>query len=511
MMTLKPLCKERPANMALLDFNHKKRRNLRAGELSEADKFNHTVRELRILLNKLSKDNFETVTRKILHEQTFSPSLLSELMKIIFAKATTESNFTELYVRLCIMLFKKYNDKENKELNFKKLLLMKCQKQFFRGREQEEQARRSRRESLNAEDNNGGNPLDSDFNKQMQYVFDAEELKHRQKLQLFGNMRLIVELYLHGQIPEGIIMSCVQTLIEDLETDQSAEILCQMLSKIAQHVVARYRQDKEQERSGGAHSSHEKPRAAAKKKAQKPYQINMEYVEGCLQKVFSFRHSDALSQRVRFKIQDLIDEYEKPGSWRDAVSAFRMLVDEDGFEVRYVPKDAIVGDEPKRRGPDSGYIYVKKEAKEAADRKSPAKAMKDLLHSLKPDDGESQEEEEEDEDVKKILSRKVSLNEQNVVGMNFEKYNDQKPSQEVRRKIANYLAEFSQTADAQHAKASFGEILRETSVQPCVFVGYILHNAFSQDQDGWTRALALVVDYLFRQEQLITDKEVLEG
>ena len=31
---------------------------------------------------------------------------------------------------------------------------------------------------------------------------------------------------------------------------------------------------------------------------------------------------------------------------------------------------------------------------------------------------------EDDEDVKKILSRKVSMNEQNVIGTNFEKYID---------------------------------------------------------------------------------------
>ena len=34
----------------------------------------------------------------------------------------------------------------------------------------------------------------------------------------------------------------------------------------------------------------------------------------------------------------------------------------------------------------------------------------------------------EDEDVKKVVSRRVSMNKQNVIGMNFEKYNDQKPS-----------------------------------------------------------------------------------
>lgn len=55
--------------MALLDFPHKKRRNLKKGEMmSESDKFNYTVRELRIMLNKLSTDNFETVTKKILND-----------------------------------------------------------------------------------------------------------------------------------------------------------------------------------------------------------------------------------------------------------------------------------------------------------------------------------------------------------------------------------------------------------------------------------------------------------
>lgn len=96
--------------------------------MSEIDKFNFTVRELRILLNKLSNDNFETVSKKILHDYSFTPSLLNELMKIIFMKSTTEATYLELYVKLCILLFRKYNDKENKEMNFKKLLLMKCQK-----------------------------------------------------------------------------------------------------------------------------------------------------------------------------------------------------------------------------------------------------------------------------------------------------------------------------------------------------------------------------------------------
>jgi len=38
----------------------------------------------------------------------------------------------ELYVRLCVTLFKKFNDKENVEMNFRKLLLTRCEKQFYK-------------------------------------------------------------------------------------------------------------------------------------------------------------------------------------------------------------------------------------------------------------------------------------------------------------------------------------------------------------------------------------------
>lgn len=125
-MSFKNQFKDRPANMALLDFPHKKKRNLKKGDMTEADKFNFTVRELRIMLNKLSNDNFETVSKKILNDFNITSSVLNELMKIIFMKATTEVAYLEVYVRLCILLFRKYNDKENKEMNFKKLLLNKC-------------------------------------------------------------------------------------------------------------------------------------------------------------------------------------------------------------------------------------------------------------------------------------------------------------------------------------------------------------------------------------------------
>lgn len=62
-------------------------------------------------------------------------------MKLIFMKATTENTYLELYVRLCITLFRKYCEKDSVEMNFKKLLLNKCQKQFQKLKAKEDQDR----------------------------------------------------------------------------------------------------------------------------------------------------------------------------------------------------------------------------------------------------------------------------------------------------------------------------------------------------------------------------------
>ena len=49
-------------------------------------------------------------------------------MKMIFIKSTGEHYYLDVYVKLCSLLFKQFNDKENYEMNFKKLLVSKCQK-----------------------------------------------------------------------------------------------------------------------------------------------------------------------------------------------------------------------------------------------------------------------------------------------------------------------------------------------------------------------------------------------
>ena len=116
--------------MAVLDLPRKLRghsfNGMRKKPLTEKDKFNKQVGDIRILLNKLSSNNFETIKDKLINNFQYTPSLLYELMKMIFIKSTGEHSYLDVYVKLCTIMFKKFEDKENYEMNFKKLLVSKC-------------------------------------------------------------------------------------------------------------------------------------------------------------------------------------------------------------------------------------------------------------------------------------------------------------------------------------------------------------------------------------------------
>lgn len=56
----------------------------RKAPLSEKDKFNKQVQEIRVLLNKLSNSNFDVISDQLLNKFSYTPSLLKEMMKMIF-------------------------------------------------------------------------------------------------------------------------------------------------------------------------------------------------------------------------------------------------------------------------------------------------------------------------------------------------------------------------------------------------------------------------------------------
>lgn len=106
---------------------------------------------------------------------------------------------------------------------------------------------------------------------------------------------------------------------------------------------------------------------------------------------------------MRFKVQDLIDEYQK--EWKGVIYGERNIVDEEGFQYRYVPKEAAaitreLEGEPKKKdrkqsnvsdGKKKGFVYVKKQQPQPVteEKASPVTPMQMLLGGLKADDEES--------------------------------------------------------------------------------------------------------------------------
>jgi len=66
-------------------------------------------------------------------------------------------------------------------MNFKKLLVTKCQKQFFKMLNKERADRKIRRESLDGIDVEDKVEDDDGFSKPMMYLFDDKELQERKK------------------------------------------------------------------------------------------------------------------------------------------------------------------------------------------------------------------------------------------------------------------------------------------------------------------------------------------
>lgn len=74
--------------------------------------------------------------------------------------------------------------------------------------------------------------------------------------------------------------------------------------------------------------------------------INLEYIDNKLQCMFKFRQQKEIESRIRFQIQDLMDDYEKLWKFEIYKARQHQPPDSEGFanfqQKQYVPKDSII-------------------------------------------------------------------------------------------------------------------------------------------------------------------------
>ena len=190
-------------------------------------------RQVRSILNKLTPDNFDGMTFRMYDllkddKLEWTPKvqdkfkLFSEVVGIIFDKAISEPTLVETYAKMCTYLNKiEFIDQDNKKVNFKKVMLNFCQREF--------------------EDHDHGNARQIELEKALEEAKTPQEKKSAEedlleykfimKKKYLGNIRLISELYKTKELTMTIIIDCISRLVKERD-EETLECLCKLLRTI---------------------------------------------------------------------------------------------------------------------------------------------------------------------------------------------------------------------------------------------------------------------------------------
>lgn len=190
-------------------------------------------RKVTFLLNKLSSENFDSVSDQIVawanrSENEKDCAILILVIRLIFEKATDESHWADMYARLCkkVMDTLSPNVRADDVLNkdgepviggqlFRRFLLTRCQEDFHQGWSSEE--------------------------TQVVPELGTAEYFARAKVkrQGLGLVRFIGELFKLHMLTERVIHQCIKKLLPsetDDPRDAEIETLCKLLTTVGERI-----------------------------------------------------------------------------------------------------------------------------------------------------------------------------------------------------------------------------------------------------------------------------------
>jgi hypothetical protein len=162
--------------------------------------------ELREILNKISVENFDQHLSSILKYE-YNEELMDNFKHILYVKAVTEKKYSDLYLKICLEMFKLFNRKthpNNPDMNFQSMILKRCKEEFY-------------------------NPTETKL--AFPYANNEEERQQRMLDAKLANIRLISDFYLNGIIPLKVINECFDFLTEGSD-EFRIRSQCEMIKKI---------------------------------------------------------------------------------------------------------------------------------------------------------------------------------------------------------------------------------------------------------------------------------------
>ncbi|XP_053728460.1 eukaryotic translation initiation factor 4 gamma 1-like isoform X1 [Synchiropus splendidus] len=200
----------------------------RGGEETEESESDVQTQELfkrvRSILNKLTPQKFQQLMKQVLELSIDTQERLKGVIDLIFEKAIAEPNFSVAYANMCRCLtgLKVENtDKPGEFVNFRSLLLHRCQKEFEKDKDDDVIFDRKQKELDAATEEEEKQRLNDEL----------EEAKNKARKRSLGNIKFIGELFKLKMLTEMIMHDCIMKLLKNHD-EESLECLCRLMFTI---------------------------------------------------------------------------------------------------------------------------------------------------------------------------------------------------------------------------------------------------------------------------------------
>uniref|UniRef100_A0A669C0R1 Eukaryotic translation initiation factor 4 gamma, 1a n=1 Tax=Oreochromis niloticus TaxID=8128 RepID=A0A669C0R1_ORENI len=190
----------------------------------EQAKTRELFKRLRSILNKLTPQKFQELMKQVTELTIDTEERLKGAIDLIFEKAISEPNFSVAYANMCRCLMGlkvPTSDKPGVFVNFRKLLLNRCQKEFEKDQDDDEIFERKQKELDAAKDGE----------ERERFRVELEEARDKARRRSLGNIKFIGELFKLKMLTEPIMHDCVVKLLKNHD-EESLECLCRLLSTI---------------------------------------------------------------------------------------------------------------------------------------------------------------------------------------------------------------------------------------------------------------------------------------
>ncbi|KAL7400524.1 hypothetical protein ABVT39_013470 [Epinephelus coioides] len=204
----------------------KKARARGAEEDNDAEnlKTQDLFKRVRSILNKLTPQKFQQLMKQVTELTIDTEERLKGVIDLTFEKAISEPDFSVAYANMCRCLMGlkvQTTDKPGATVNFRKLLLNRCQKEFEKDKDDDEIFEKKQKELEAA----------SVAEEKQRLIDELQEAKDKARRRSLGNIKFIGELFKLKMLTEVIMHDCIVKLLKNHD-EESLECLCRLLSTI---------------------------------------------------------------------------------------------------------------------------------------------------------------------------------------------------------------------------------------------------------------------------------------